>query len=88
MVLLAAIGLCACYAMSGTGISYAAGISLPRYARAVRCPVLPYAMHLRIRYAMSSTDICSAAIGLRSCCALPGTDIGYAATRSKRHLSL
>eukprot|EP00961_Rhodomonas_salina_P304811 3941737-Rhodomonas_salina.3 len=46
------ICLCACYAMSGTDLAYAAKNTL-----AMRCLVLPYPICLRGSYAMSGTHL-------------------------------
>eukprot|EP00961_Rhodomonas_salina_P016580 223394-Rhodomonas_salina.5 len=70
------------YAMSGTGIPYAA---IPTYARAMRCPALASRMLLRACYAMSGTSqhcaVLTSSMLLRACYAMPGTALAYAATR-------
>eukprot|EP00961_Rhodomonas_salina_P230364 3113173-Rhodomonas_salina.1 len=64
------------YAMSGTDIAV-----LACYARAMRCPVLTSAI---VCCAMSGTSIGSAGASVpRPRYAMPGTDVGYAATRGR-----
>eukprot|EP00961_Rhodomonas_salina_P097347 1309470-Rhodomonas_salina.2 len=64
--------------MSGTDLAYAATGTVypypPDVPRVVSPPIV-----LRIRYAMSGTDIAHASMVLRSSYAMSGTDVVYAA---------